>query len=105
MAEGGFAAGLRGGLTKRAAKAAADAREQQGVYTFLVGDRAVARAKQYQAEFTDLDIAYNHGGAVRVVEASYRDHALWRLGPFCDEKGLGDRRAAATEAFEREMAA
>lgn len=105
MAEGGFAAGLRGGLTKRAAKAAADARDTPGVYTFIVGDKAVARAKRYQHEFTNKDIAYNHGGSVRVVEASYRDHALWRLGPFLDEKDLADRRAAATESFEREMAA
>lgn len=101
MAEAGFAAGVRGGLTERAAKAAADAREQAGVYTFLIGSAAVRRAKRYQREFTDKDIAYNTSGAVRVVTPSYRDRAKWRIADLCEEFKLD--KGAAIEAFEHAM--
>lgn len=95
------AVGVRGGLTEKAAKAAADAREQAGVYTFLIGSDAVRRAKRYQKEFTDLDISYNTSGAVRVVTPSYRDRAKWRIADFCEEKKLD--KGAAIRAFESAM--
>lgn len=101
MAEAGFAVGVRGGLTEKAAKAVADAREQASVYTFLIGSDAVERAKKYQREFTDLDIDYNTSGAVRIVTPSYRDRAKWRIADFCEEFKLD--KGAAIGAFERAM--
>lgn len=95
------AVGVRGAVTERAAKAAADAREQTGVYTFLVGSDAVERAKKYQKEFTDKDISYNTSGSVRVVTPSYRDRAKWRIADFCEDFGLD--KGVAIQAFERAM--
>lgn len=101
MAEAGFEAGLRGGLTTKSAKAAGDARDQDGVYSFLVGEPAIESAKRDYGKYTKNNVDFNLKGKVRIVEAPYREKARWRIADFCEEMGVN--KGKVLDAFSKNM--
>jgi N-acetylmuramoyl-L-alanine amidase len=90
MAEALSVVGVRGGVTPRYEKAARDAREQEGVYSFIVGEKAIRGAK-----------ATGITGPVRAVGSMIRQTARWRIAAFCDEHKLDKGKALA--AFSEAM--
>lgn len=101
MAEAGFSVGIRGGLTTLCGKAVADARDQAGVYAFVIGEPAINLAKANYKNFTNNNIDFNTIGAVRIVDSPYRDKARWRIAALCDEFKLN--KTVALNAFTRKM--
>jgi hypothetical protein len=94
--------GLPAGTTRRNHKAVIDALTKEGVYSILVGERAISgverNRKKIEREAGGKTFSLDATGNVQTVEGDLRVVARWRIAALCDEYGADKGRAL--DAYE-----